>query len=97
MKAVHQVTGIKLLSMYAAYGYTDVIITKVAYSVDGENFEEMEVDQESELFIGSDYGANIGFYVPVEMQYVRVTAAVRLYLGANYGSYRRLVQFYIYE
>ena len=97
MKAVHNVTGIKLLSMYATYGYTDVIITKIAYSTDGENYAEYEVDQETDLFIGSDNGANVGFYVPLEMQYVRVTAAVRLYLSSQYASYRRLVQFYIYE
>ena len=97
MKEVHNVTGIKLLSMYASRGYTDVIITKIAYSTDGENYAEYEVDQETDLFIGSDYGANVGFYVPLEMQYVRVTAAVRLYLGSQYSSYRRLVQFYIYE
>lgn len=97
MKAVHNVTGIKLLSMYASYGYTDVVITKIAYSVDGENFEEMEINQEEDAFVGSDMGVNVAFYVPLEMQYVRVTAAVRLYLAANYASYRRLVQFYIYE
>lgn len=97
MKAVHNVAGIKLLSMYATYGYTDVIITKIAYSTDGENYEEMEIDQEEDLYIGSDMGANVGFYVPLEMQYVKVTAAVRLYLGSQYGTYRRLVQFFIYE
>ena len=97
MKAVHNVVGIKLLSMYASYGYTDVIITKIAYSTDGENYEEMEIDQEEDLYIGSDMGAYVGFYVPLEMQYVKVTAAVRLYLGSQYGTYRRLVQFYIYE
>ena len=97
MKAVHNVVGIKLLSMYASRGYTDVIITKIAYSTDGENYEEMEIDQEEDLYIGSDMGTNVGFYVPLEMQYVKVTAAVRLYLGSQYSSYRRLVQFYIYE
>lgn len=97
MNAVHNVTGIKLLSMYANYGYTDVVLTKIAYSVDGENFEEIEINQEDDACLDSDYGVNVGFYVPLEMRYVRVTAAVRLYLAANYSSYRRLVQFYIYE
>jgi len=95
MKAVHNVTGIKLLSMYASYGITDVIYHKLAYSVDGENFEEIEIDPETDVAMGSDYSENIGFYVPLQMQYVRLTVAVPV--ASGYASYRRLVQFYIYE
>lgn len=96
MKAVHNVTGIKLLSMYASYGITDVIYHKLAYSVDGENFEEIEIDPETDVAMGSDYSENIGFYVPLQMQYVRMTVAIPV-SSSSYASYRRLVQFYIYE
>ena len=96
MKAVHNVTGIKLLSMYASYGITDVIYSKLAYSVDGENFEEIEIDPETDVAMGTDYSENIGFYVPLQMQYVRMTVAIPV-SSSSYASYRRLVQFYIYE